>query len=145
MDAITREHEKELENKKKKMSDYTVKQRKVVGALSQTRILFWKNSLLFRRNVSGTLAEIFVALLFVLMLLLIRYFADTAHVADETNTLKSNPVLNVVDFLNVTSGRPNIIFYPNNDFVRSIVSRACQLINVSVSKFNATLNVTSKQ
>ena len=127
------------------MSDYTVKQRKVVGALSQTRILFWKNSLLFRRNVSGTLAEIFVALLFVLMLLLIRYFADTAHVADETNTLKSNPVLNVVDFLNVTSGRPNIIFYPNNDFVRSIVSRACQLINVSVSKFNATLNVTSKQ
>jgi hypothetical protein len=47
-------------------------QRKVVGLFWQILILTKKNFLLARRNVVGTVAEILVALLFVLILLLIQ-------------------------------------------------------------------------
>ena len=119
------------------MSDYSAKQRKVVGIFRQTLLLFWKNSILFRRNISGTIAEILVAFLFVIILLFLRYFIDTPHYNDQINTSFSNPVLNVIEFINRTSGRPNIMYYPDNKFVKQIVERAYELINESVGNFSA--------
>ena len=121
------------------MSDYAAKQRHVIGVLGQTRVLFWKNSLLFRRNISGTLAEILVAILFVLILLLVRYFADTTHIDDQTSA--NNPIGNVVDFVDVASNRSKILYYPVNDFVKVIVIRALNMINGSISRFNRSFNV----
>jgi hypothetical protein len=120
------------------MSDYAAtKERHVIGVLGQTRVLFWKNSLLFRRNVSGTLAEILVAFLFVLILLAVRYFADTGRVNDQTNALNgTNPVANVVDFISLTPSRTNIFYYPPNDFTQDIVGRARDLIAGSISNLN---------
>ena len=125
------------------MSEYAVKQRKVVGVFRQTLILFWKNSLLFRRNISGTIAEILVAFIFVLILLLLRYFIDTPHYQDQTNTNLSNPVLNVASFVNDTSGRYNILYYPNNDFISDIMNRAKELIIQANPKYVAACKLKS--
>ena len=125
------------------MSEYAVKQRKVVGVFRQTLILFWKNSLLFRRNISGTIAEILVAFIFVLILLLLRYFIDTPHYQDQTNTNLSNPVLNVASFVNDTSGRYNILYYPNNDFISDIMKRAKDLIIQANPKYVAACKLKS--
>jgi hypothetical protein len=45
----------------------------LAGFFGQLRILLWKNTVLFRRNISGTLSEIIYPMFFVL---LIRYFVD---------------------------------------------------------------------
>lgn len=53
--------------------------RKVAEFFKQILILMWKNSILFKRNISGTIAEICVALIFVLILFLVRALADTSR------------------------------------------------------------------
>jgi len=129
------------------MTDYAAtKERHVIGVLGQTRVLFWKNSLLFRRNVSGTLAEILVAFLFVVILLVVRYFADTGRINDQTNALNgTNPVANVVDFLALTPrNRTNIYYHPPNDFTQALVGRAIELINGSISSLNRLFIVNGK-
>ena len=114
-----------------------IESRKVVGFFRQIIILLWKNSILFRRNISGTLAEILVALLFLVILLFLRFFVDSTKISDQDST--KYPVRNVIDYINVTSKRGLIMYYPNNAYVQTIVNDAYQLITTQKPLFNATL------
>jgi len=116
--------------------------RKVAGFFRQCLILMWKNSILFRRNIAGTIAEICVALLFVLMLFLVRILADTAHFNDQN--LYRNPPVPIIDQINATTNRSLIMYYPNNSFVFGIVQRAFTLIRLKTSKNDSIFNATSK-
>jgi hypothetical protein len=116
--------------------------RKVAGFLRQCLILMWKNSILFRRNIAGTIAEICVALLFVLILFLVRILADTAHYNDQN--LFRNPPIPIIDQINATTNRSLIMYYPNNSFVFGIVQRAYTLIRLKTSQNNSIFNATSK-
>ena len=106
--------------------DNKVKQRKVVGFFKQTYILLWKNSILFRRNIAGTLAEVLVALIFVLILVLIRFVYDVPRYSDQTHSnSESNPIKNVVNFINIsTTNVPIIYYYPNNAYILSLITSA---------------------
>ena len=118
-----------------------VKQRKVVGFFRQVVILFWKNSILFRRNVAGTVAEVLVALLFVLMLALMRFISDVPRYSDQTNSYDSNPIKSVVQFINIsTTSVPVIYYYPNNAYVLSLVTAAYNIIRAQQGQFTATRN-----
>ena len=115
-----------------------MKERKVVGFFRQIVILFWKNGVLFKRNKAGTIAEILVALLFVFILVFLRLFVDSTKVAEQSPT--NNPIRNVMSYINVTTNRSLIMFYPNNPFVEDIVIRAYMLIKSKKPTFNASSN-----
>lgn len=109
---------------------------KVVGVFSQLRILLWKNRILFQRNTSGTLAEILVAFLFVLILLVLRFFVDSTRFPEQnSNNTLARPILNTV---NVSSNRSFIMYYPDNLLVQEIMIYTIQLIRSANSRFNAT-------
>ena len=114
---------------------------KVVGVFKQIWILLWKNWILFKRNISGTIAEVGVAFLFLLILLVLRFFVDATQSSDQA-LISTSPL----DSINVTTGRYYIYYYPNNAFVQSIVSNAVTFIKASVPLFNVTgkknLNIT---
>ena len=118
------------------MSNDNIKDRQVVGFFRQNLILFWKNGLLFRRNISGTICEILVALLFLLILVMMRYFVDSAQFNDQDST--TNPLLYLLLNVNVSTGRNLILYYPNNEFVRNIVLNAYITIKTIKPMFNAT-------
>ena len=110
--------------------------RKVVGIFRQIVILLWKNSILFRRNISGTLAEILAAFIFLFILLLIRFFADSTKINDQSYI--KNPTFNLLSAINATTNRELIMYYPNNTFVEELVTNAYQLIKSRKPNFNAT-------
>ena len=110
--------------------------RKVVGIFRQIVILLWKNSILFRRNISGTLAEILAAFVFLFILLLIRFFADSTKINDQSYI--KNPTFNLLSIINATTNRELIMYYPNNTFVEELVTNAYQLIKSRKPNFNAT-------
>jgi hypothetical protein len=110
--------------------------RKVVGFFRQIVILLWKNSILFRRNISGTLAEILAAFIFLFILLLIRFFADSTKINDQSYI--KNPTFNLLSIINATTNRELIMYYPNNSFVEELVTNAYQLIKSRKPNFNAT-------
>lgn len=109
---------------------------KVVGVLAQIRILLWKNRLLFQRNTAGTLAEILAALVFALILLLLRFFVDSAQFFDQNAT--STVSRSILSNVNTSTNRSLIMFYPNNPFVQTIVTNAYTAIQSQSSRFNAT-------
>lgn len=108
-------------------------ERKVVGFFKQLLILFWKNSILFKRNILGTLVEILAALVFVLILVFLRYFVDSVRFTDQTNIARS-----VFDSINATTNRSLILYYPNNTYVKDLVTNAYNLIKTQKPSFNAT-------
>lgn len=113
-------------------------ERKIASVLRQFIILFWKNGKLFRRNVWGTLAEILMAFIFVLIILFLRFFIDLTVFSDQSNM--TNPPLGIFDRAN-SSNRSFIYYYPNNAFIQSIVTNAYQLINNRSSNFSATRKI----
>ncbi|CAF0703608.1 unnamed protein product [Brachionus calyciflorus] len=118
-----------------------MKERKVVGFFRQILILIWKNWLLFKRNISGTIVEILVSVLFVFILLFLRFFVDSTKVNEQNIT--NNPIRNVLTAINVTTNRSLIMYYPNNNFVRDIVTSAYYLIKSRRPTFNANITGSS--
>ncbi len=122
-------------------------ERKIAGRFRQCIIMFWKNSLLFRRNVWGTLAELLMAFLFCLIILLLRFFIDLTVFPDQssvnttsTSILSYNPVLSPFNLVN-SSNRTQIYYYPNNSFILGLVTNAYTLINAVKPSFNATCKI----
>ena len=115
--------------------------RKLAGFWKQILILFWKNGKLFKRNKLGTFAELFMALLFILMLLIIRYFVDSTTVTVDTDTsLKSNPLLPIVAPIRLMKGTSCVYYYPNNNLIKNLVTNAM----ADLTGVNASFNPSSK-
>ena len=106
----------------------------LAGFFAQLRILMWKNTVLFRRNVSGTLSEIICPMLFVLAMLLIRYFVDNIRLSEQKFTATS--ALDLIPSLNTSY----ILYYPNNAFVLGLVNRAVDLIKQRKPTLNPSGN-----
>ena len=121
-------------------------QRKVVGLFWQVLILSKKNFLLARRNVVGTLGELLVAFLFILILVIIRYVNDAERYEDQANILgngsfatNANQINFVVKNINVsTNFTPIVYYYPDEPFVRHLMSGALKIIEKQQPLFNAT-------
>jgi hypothetical protein len=125
----------QLEQQKKKPENT----HKVVGFFHQIWILVWKNFLLFRRNLSGMFVEICVSYLFLGILLFLRYFVDVIQLNDQ-NVTAASPYR----FINITTNRTNIYFYPNNAFIQGAVTAAISQIVATLASQNVTWAPTSK-
>ena len=108
-----------------------VKTRKIAGFFAQIRILFWKNGKLLIRNKLGTFAELFMAFLFIFILLAIRYFVDAKLTADDNDSeFTSNPERDLLYNATLMKGRYKIYYYPNNIFIRTkVVSAVTKIYN----------------
>jgi hypothetical protein len=111
---------------------------KVVGFFHQIWILVWKNFLLFRRNLSGMFVEIFVSYLFLCILLFLRYFVDTVELSDRNVT-----AVTPFRFMNLSTNRTSIYYYPNNAFVQGVVMLAIGKIVAVFASQNVTWTPTS--
>ena len=70
------------------MADFAVKSengRSIAGFFRQTQIILWKNLLLTRRNVVGTVFEILLGILFMAILLLMLYFPTINYFDDNSS------------------------------------------------------------
>ncbi len=114
-------------------------ERKLAGFFKQIQILFWKNGKLFLRNKLGTFGELIMAFIFILMLLIIRYFVDSQAVAAKTDT--TNPLLPVLATFRPTPGKNVVLYYPKNDFIRALVNATM----ADLTAVNATFRPSSKQ
>lgn len=113
-----------------------MKEHKVVGVFRQILILLWKNKILFKRNTWGTLAEILVAFIFVLILLVLRYFVDSTRlVAQDSNSVQATSILRSTS---LTTNRSLIMYFPNNSLAQAIVTNAYNLMKSQRPTFNAT-------
>jgi hypothetical protein len=99
---------------------------RVAGAFAQIRILLWKNFILFKRNKVSTLIEILAAYLFVGILALFRFFIDSTHYEKLDSTI--NPEIGVPYWINSTSNRTLISYYPPNQFIGQFVFNSLLLI-----------------
>lgn len=115
-----------------------MKERKVVGFFRQFVILLWKNWVLFKRNIAGTITEICVSLIFVFILLFLRFFVDSTKFQDQN--ANTNPSLNVLSLINATTNRTLLMYYPNNPYTEGIVTNAYNLIVSYKPSFKADSN-----
>lgn len=112
-------------------SDIPPKQ--IAGFFKQIAILIWKNSILIRRKKLSTLLELVLAIFFISMLLIIRYFVEKVAIPDQ-----SNPIYNVMDYFQTFSGKNFILFYPNNPLIERIILNAYDFIRLRKPWLNAT-------
>lgn len=111
-----------------------IRSRRVVGILGQIWILMWKNWVLFKRNISGTLVEILVSYVFLLLLLLLRFFVDVSLYPDQNNTAYSP-----LQYLNTsTDGRYRLMYYPNDNSIKAIIDDAVAMMKSVKPQFNVT-------
>ena len=110
----------------------------VVGFFRQCIIIVWKNSILFKRNVSGTISELFVSLFFCFLILLMRYIVDVNVYADQNST--TNPSTYLISNMISRGNRSLILYYPDNSYVKSIVYSAITIISALKPLSNITSN-----
>jgi hypothetical protein len=65
-----------------------------------------------------------------------RVLIDSSKFAEQNEL--TNPPVNILSKINVTSGRSLILFYPNNAFIQGIVQNAYSIITNKVPAFSAT-------
>ncbi len=110
---------------------------KIVKLPKQIYILTWKICINTKRNIIGLFFEIVCPLVFVSFLLIIRNFIEKIRLTSEFNEPTS--VLNVhLGAFNQT--RNIVLFYPNNEFVRTMVENAVGLMMLSNPGFRPTSN-----
>ena len=101
----------------------------------QLRILLWKNLILLKRNVLGTLFELTLSVFFVFTLLIIRYIVERYHFDQQ-----SNPSYYVIDYFRNLADHNLLLFYPNTPVVNRIVNHAYDLIKSRKQWANLTGN-----
>ena len=112
--------------------------RQVAGFVKQIRLLAWKNLLLSIRNIGAFILEILAPILVIGILVLIRYFASVFSYPAQSNSLA-----NVFDLFSPTTDSPIILYYPNNNFVRNIVTNAVSIIQSNVPSFNPNITAST--
>lgn len=121
--------DKEIKNK----SEQTI-----AGFFDQLRILLWKNTVLFKRNIFGTLSEVLFPTIFVLLLLIMRYLVGVLSYPDQT-ARSFNAIDPLINFNFTTMANTNtslILYYPNNNLIGGIVHQAVNVIKLRNANFN---------
>jgi hypothetical protein len=92
-----------------------MKERRIAGFFRQVQIILWKNLLLMSKNIFGTICELLLSGLFVLILYLIAYssFPKLYPAKNNVPTQLNN---------NFYFSNQFIYYYPNNKFIRSLMN-----------------------
>jgi hypothetical protein len=124
---------KSLEAEETMPKKIVLNDRKLAGFWQQFAILSWKNLILSRRNVCGLITEIACPIFIVIILVVIRYFVDASRYDDQTNGL-----YNVLDIFPLSNTTKQLLYYPNNTFIRGIVDNAVAIIKTRKPAFTPT-------
>jgi hypothetical protein len=95
----------------------------ISGFRRQLAILLWKNAILLKRNVIGTIFELGLSIFFVFTLVIIRYIVERYRYDQQMN-----PTYYVIDFFRNLADHNLLLFYPNTPVVSRIVNHAYDLI-----------------
>lgn len=111
---------------------------KFSGFLKQTRVILWKNFLLYKANKSGIVCEIlFVSFAFILLLL--AYNLDVNKVKGTHNgpmelfESTDGSITSLLTFMtNIFSdfSKKNVFYYPNNTFVLDLLQESLGLVKI---------------
>ena len=120
------------------MADFAAKpetSRSIAGSFRQTQIILWKNLLLTRRNVVGTVFEILLSILFMAILLLMLYFPTISFYND--NSSRPQDVIDQFNpyFMNYKL-TGNFLYHPNTPLARDLTYRALKMINGSYGQIS---------
>lgn len=92
----------------------------------QILILSWKNLIIFRCNLFGTLLEFLSPFVFLAFLLIIRYYIE--RIRFNTSAFVQPTSVFDISFFLMNQTRNLVIFYPNTTLVRNFVLSAVQLL-----------------
>jgi len=106
--------------------------RQIAGAWKQFRVLSWKNFILLKRNKIGTLAECLFAVCFIFMIFVNRQLTDIERLSIKNI---NNDTVDVISKFNISNKTSTVYYYPDNDFVKSIVAKAIKMIRNRKSTF----------
>lgn len=109
--------------------EFPIEARNIAGPFRQFQILFWKNGKLFLRNKLGTFGEIFMACLFLSIVIIIRYLTDIVSIPEDS--LLTNPPQSILRGAYTEFDRDEVYYYPDNDFVMRIVESAMKEIEAA--------------
>lgn len=117
---------------KKRKDKNETKELKISSFAKQIEILMWKNLIIFRRNIIGTLLEIICPFIFVSFLIIIRYFIERIKYRNYLNFPR-----NVLDLspMTVEQKRNLVLYYPNNELIRGFVADAARLLSLNNAAF----------
>ena len=88
----------------------------IAGFLRQIYILLWKNGKLTLRNRSGTLIELFGPLVFLAVIIVVRYYVDKYDYGKQNNFLAD-----VFDTMPIYIMRTRLVYYPPNQFIKTLI------------------------
>jgi hypothetical protein len=112
---------------------------KIAGLARQVYILSWKNVLLARRNYVGTALEVLSPFIFIAFMVIIRYFIERFKYDDEFIPSMAQ-TSDILSLFNQTGSRDLVLYYPNNDLIKTLVENAVVFIRSSNPRFNPTGN-----
>ena len=115
---------------------------KIASLPNQILILNWKNFLLFRRNLLGTILELIFPFIFISFLLIIRYFIERIKFFNQYNQSNSGNVLEL--YVNLMSQEKILVlFYPNNKLIQELVENSVRFLQLKNPEFSPQSNYFS--
>merc|ERR1712127_569198 len=116
--------------------------RKIAGFWTQIRLILWKNTLLYRRNISGLICEILFATIFILVML-----AMICQSFDIENPYPYNNRKSYDDyFLKELTQKSDIFYYPQGKLSDTLMKNTFSTLKIKSYSSKSELfstNVTS--
>jgi hypothetical protein len=113
---------------------------KIASVPKQILILNWKNFILLKRNILGTLFELACPLIFISFLLIIRYFIERIKFFNQYSQPNSGNVLEL--YVNSMSQQKILVlFYPNNKLIQELVENSIQFLKLKNPEFAPTSKI----
>jgi hypothetical protein len=113
---------------------------KIASVPKQILILNWKNFILLKRNILGTLLELACPLIFISFLLVIRYFIERIKFFNQYSQPNSGNVLEL--YVNsMSQEKVLVLFYPNNKLIQELVENSMQFLKLKNPQFAPTSKI----
>jgi hypothetical protein len=110
-----------------------MKEFKIASLGKQTTIILWKNALLMSKNILGTVCELLLSLLFVVILYFIAYYNIPNLQPDEYNERQY-----FMSKFNASKDK-QVFYYPNNEFVGELIADAYKVLKAHQPTLNIQL------
>ncbi len=108
------------------------KQRKIAGFWKQTQIIFWKNMLLYSKNIIGIIFELVAPLLLLSVLILVLVWISKSEFRERISYKKTN-VTAFIKYHDYGSGSNKLIYYyPNTNLTTSLIQNVYMQLSTSL-------------
>ena len=108
--------------------DKIEKGRSIAGFFQQTRIIIWKNLLLTRRNVTGTIFEILLSILFIAILALMLSI-PTINYMDDKASRPQDIISQFNPYFMDNELKGNFLYHPNTPLAQNLTMKALETLN----------------